>query len=781
MKKSLSVISFLFIILGLSGQDSKGNNKWISDTIDAIHYDIHILNIDFTGHSLDAFCILDLQSKINGLDEVRLELMDLTVDSVKVNGTNISNYTHTGDILNIPLPFILNNGQNVSIRIRYHGIPFHEDWGGFHWNGEYAFNLGVGFVSIPHNLGKTWFPCIDDFHDRATYDIFTTLPEGKMAVCGGLLVETINNGNNTFTWHWQITHTIPTYLASVAVGNYAGVTDTYNGINGAIPIGIYVRPQDTAKVDGSFENLKEIMAIYENCFGSYPFERIGYVGTSIGAMEHACNIAYPNFCIDNTNTYEDLYAHELSHMWFGDGVTCESAEDMWINEGWATFCAFLYKEYLYGKEQYNDDLREKLATILQFCHTPQGDGSYFPLNQIPQEITYGMTAYDRGSTIAHTIRGYLGDEVFFSSMQDFMDGYVYDFASSYDMRDAISTSSGINMNDFFDNWVFTAGTPHFSIDSFNIIQDGKNESVEVFVRQRRKGVDFTGNSNILEVTFMDAGWNMHSAEVHFSGSTGSAVFDIPFTPEIVMCDFNERLCDAVTHYTRVINSTGSKEFKKTFFYADVQQVSDSAFMHVEHNWVAPDPFKDPIPGVTLSDYRYWKVDGIWPEDFVSKGRFFYNKNGYLDNNLLVNENDSIVLMYRTDPSDDWKMIPFTQTGTWQIGWLIADTLLKGEYTIAVSDATHVGASHPRSGSNNLKIFPNPVDHYCDISFKPGGEKDYVAVTDASGKKVDEIRLQKGQEKCRWNNSGFPAGVYNFTLFSGNNIPIDSLKVIISEH
>jgi aminopeptidase N len=136
------------------------------------------------------------------------------------------------------------------------------------------------------------------------------------------------------------------------VGNYALVEDSYSGIENDIPITYYVRPADTVKIPGTFQRIHEVMALFEEKFGAYDWPRVGYVGTSKGAMEHASNIAYPNSCITGNSNYEWLYTHELSHMWFGDKVTCCSAEEMWINEGWATFCEHYYTEVLYDQETY---------------------------------------------------------------------------------------------------------------------------------------------------------------------------------------------------------------------------------------------------------------------------------------------------------------------------------------------------------------------------------------------------------------------------------------------
>jgi hypothetical protein len=177
--KTFFLFSLIVLALTTSGQGhyrcSHGpsfSKSWISDTLSAIHYTIHLNEVDFVDKEIKAQADVLLESKINNLDQITLELQALTVDSVFLDGTMTLSFSQSGHFLYIPLQSNLNTGETVTVSVFYHGQPFHEGWGGFHWSGEYAFNLGVGFESIPHNLGKTWFPCIDDFRDRATYEFF---------------------------------------------------------------------------------------------------------------------------------------------------------------------------------------------------------------------------------------------------------------------------------------------------------------------------------------------------------------------------------------------------------------------------------------------------------------------------------------------------------------------------------------------------------------------------------------------------------------------------------
>jgi aminopeptidase N len=781
MKACLLIM--IFILSGITGsmaqkaaQIEPAGKFWISDTLDALTYTIYITEFDFTNHEITAHADIEITTKVNGVTEVTLELMELTVDDVSVDGTAVTNFQHTGGIISIPLANPINTSDTILVSVVYHGEPFHEEWGGFHWSGNYCFNLGVGFVSIPHNLGKTWFPCIDDFHDRAYYTIFATVDEGKDAVCGGILEEIINNGNGTLTYKWTMDQSVPTYLASVAVGDYARWTGIYNGINEDIPIEIWVMPQDSNKVDASFIHLNDILAIFEQSFGPYRWDRIGYVGTAIGAMEHATSVAYPHFAINGNLQYESLYAHELSHMWFGDNVTCASAEDMWLNEGWAVFCDALFQEVLYGEEQYKEFIRAKHKQIIQYCHTSSGDGSYFPLNQIPQEYTYAMTAYDRGATIAYTLRGYLGDEVFFDAMAGYNEFFQHNFASSEDMRDFITNHTGIDMTGWFDNWVFHSGTPQFSVDSFNVFPTVNGADVTVYMRQKRHGPYFIGNSNKMELTFMDENWNQYTETMTFDGSAGSSVFNVPFEPQAVYVDLEEKMCDATTDYAETITQTGLYNYGNSFFKLDVQELTDSVFIRIEHHWAPPDTLKNPVQGLKISPYRYWKFDVIIQEDFNATGVFMYNKSAFLDDSLILSQNDSIVILYRPGPAFDWQLVDFTQVGIWSIGNLYVENLQKGEYTMAVCDDTFVGIkSGPAKKNRGFIIYPNPSNGNFNFGTNQPG---LIQFFDVNGNLLDSMNVSENQQNNSWIAGDLPEGTYFARFRSITNEIIGEEKLVI---
>lgn len=773
MSRTIIFLFSLFFCFAISAKDFKKINNDIGDTIHAIHYSIHLNEIDMDDQSISAYTEIKVVPLIDFLEYIPLELKDLTVDSLFIDGAEW-NYTHSDGVIRIPLTTKKHTREDtMTVGVYYHGQPFHESWGGFHFSGDYAFNLGVGFESIPHNLGKTWFPCVDNFTDRASYDLFVTVENEKTAVGGGLLVETFDNGDNTTTWHWKLSHPVPTYLQSVAIGNYVLYEDTYQGIEADIPINIYTRPSEAAKVAGSFVHLHEILAFFEEKFGPYPFERIGYVSTAIGAMEHATNIAYPHFAINGNTSYESLLTHELSHMWFGDKVTCSSAEDMWMNEGWATFCELYYQTELYSEESFITQMRDMHNDVLKAAHVV--DGGFWPLNDIPQEVTYGKTAYDKGGTVVNTLRAYLGDSIFSEAITAYLNEFAYQSASSYDMNDFLSTHTGIDMDGFFENWVYTPGTPHFSIDSTLITEGDASFMVDIFVKQKHYGFNFIGNDQIMHIAFVDENFNFVIDTVHFSGKTGHSVKILEFEPLAIMLDPFETTNDATIDNYKFFTEEVEYTFPETIFKVLIENISDSVLIQATHHFVAPDTLKEPVDGLQISPNRYWEIDGILSEDFAAQGRFFYDSFTQLDGDLIHSENDSVIILFRDHARNDWQYVPQNRVGNWNIGYVYVEDLQIGQYATAVWDKQIVG-NIENTIEEKVKFYPNPTRNKLHIEFAEKG--DYkVQFYNESGRLLKTIETSGRQANWKWESSDMISGILIAEVLESGK-KISSKRVLI---
>ncbi len=768
----------------LSGQKS---GTLLSDTINVLNYEIHLDVSDFSNQTIAGYTVITLHSNIDNIVSIPLELLDLSIDSVRINtpGFSASAFDYDGNIITIHSATALQKTDTIDVLVAYHGHPTIDPtgWGGFTFQSGVAFNLGVGFGSDPHNLGKTWFPCIDDFVDRASYEYFITTTNDKMAVAGGVLASSYfaNADSSKTTYQWVLDEEIPTYLASIAIANYTEVLDTIIGIDAAIPVGLYVQPQYQSLLQGSFIHLEDALHAFEARFGPYQWPRIGYVNTPVGAMEHTANIAYPNSLINGNTDYETTMAHELAHAWFGNLITCETAEDMWINEGWASYCEAIFTEHVYGNEAYKSYVRQNHTNNLRTLQHTEG---WLPLYGIGPEHTYSSTVYDKGADMVHTMRGYLGDELFFELVKNLLADSAYNDVSSEEMRDYLSIHSGIDMTGFFDAYIFSPGWVHFSIDSMTVVPTPGLNEVTVYVRQRMKAANALAQNNRLEVTFLNDDWLSQTETILFDGATGSQTFSLPFVPSAAILDMEERIADATTDSYRVLSEPGSGTFNNVYFKYEIINISDSALLRVEQNWIAPDGFINNHPDMILSQSRYWKVDGIFPSNFETKFKFNYNNKtggeGWLDDGWFPYplKADSLVLLYREGPGYEWNIIDSEKAGTSRNGYLVTEFNQKGEYTLAYKDASLAVIEESLQHKNILKVFPNPAKQQVSLSIDYPSEG-AIIIYDGSGKQVHIVNKKRYQRRIKINLNSFAPGTY-IVQFIAKSVKVADERLIITK-
>lgn len=767
-----------------------------SDTIDILNYNISLEITDFTNKVIKGNTVVKFTPKINGINKINLDLLMLTIDSVEIAGTNLS-YSYNDTLLGVNLPAAYNISDTVLLKVSYHGTPQGDasGWGGFYFQSGYAYNLGVGFAALPHTYGRVWFPCFDNFVERSTYEFNITTNAGKIAYCNGYLASDTTDAGGLRTRKWILNNTIPSYLASVSIAAYTQINQTYNGINGPTPIIIAAVPTDTTAVKNSFVNLPVALSTFENRFGPYMWNRVGYcmVPFSSGAMEHATNISYPKATATGSLTYQNLYAHELSHHWFGDLATCRTAEDMWLNEGWAHYCEFIFYEALGGYGSYLTNVRTNHEDVIHFAHVKEG--GYLTLSNIPETYTYGDHVYNKGADVAHTLRGYLGDSLFFYSLKTYLANNHFKDVSSADFMNELSTASGVNLTDFFNGWVNNPGFPHFSIDStVSVVAGGGNYNVTVYVKQKLTGAPAYFNNVPLEMTFKAANWVEQTQNFVMSGPNASFNFTVPFDPSFVALNMGEKISHAVAPDYRTITTTGTANFANAKMSMNVSSIVDSAFIRVEHNFAAPDPFKACCVPYRLSPNHYWKIDGILPSTFKAKATInyegrttSYTGNMWLDNLLNITTEDSLFLLYRRSAADDWHVYPYYTKNivgslTDKHGIITIDTVQLGEYVFAMRDYLATGIDEAKKAEGEISVFPNPAKNTVTVDFASIKDEIYessaLVVTDITGKVIAREMLHDKQQKILINTANYSNGIY-FVNVGTSNSRLARSKFIVS--
>lgn len=759
-----------------------------SDSLHIAHYDLN-LSLNVRESTIAGFADLKVVPKIQQLPHINLDLLAFTVDSIIVNDEN-AHFSRRIELLHIPLTTPANLDDTINVRVYYHGTPeMHTGtFGGFHFANDYAYNLGVSMDSYPHNFGRVWYPCLDVFDDKSTYTFNITTENNKMAICGGELVDTATLHDGKKLWRWRLDEPIPTYLSSIAVGNYELYSDTFTSISGReIPITIYAPPAFINNVHASFINLKTVLTIYESSFGAYRWNRVGYVlvGFNYGAMEHATNIAYPQLAVDGTLNNESLAMHELAHSWFGNLVTCNRAEEMWLNEGFATYCEALYKESRFTDipqtvDEYAEIINEKHARTLK--NIALDDGGYYALDDVPQHITYGTTSYDRGALVVHTLRHYMGDSLFFDGITAMLNAYQFANISSQELFDFLSARSGINLQDFYEAWVHQPGFLHFAIDS--IRPSGNAGEYRVFVRQRRHHAPNFGNSNKVELTFFSADNQQVTTDFRFSGEFGVATITLPFEPIFGVVDVHNKMSAAVIKEPFSIPRSGFYNTQESDFTAQITNFTAEtpALMVVEHHFVAPDAPKNDNPNIyRLSNNHFWRVEMVNSAEMQGKLGFYYNfmNDQKIDFNLLDGYSlNDLVLLYRRDAADDWRIIHSTLQSNGKADWIFSKEIVPGEYCLAVGNRGAAAISDEKE-SNSLHLFPNPTEGNLTITAARGQDLSHVECFDLQGKLLHTFTLTG--ETTTVQLPQLPSGIYILNFMDTRAQLVDSRKLTIQKY
>ena len=759
---------FLTLMLTLSFAFAKAQTA--GENIDVTHYEIHIWDFDFTNHTLQGETFIDFIAT-DSASTIVLELKSLTVTDVACDFYYVESFSQDGDFLTVTFdePMILS--ENATLDVRYGGSTFSEYWGGVEWWGNYVYNLGVGFESQPHNLGKTWFPCVDNFADKATYDVMITTTNDKKAICGGNLVETTDNGDGTSTWHWNTPQEISTYHISFAVGDFVLWQALYHGMERDIPIDVYTTPSLSGRVEATFANIHEIVAFFEENLGPYPFNRIGYISTSKGCMEHTDNIALATSVISGNTDNEEYLAHELSHMWSGNLVTCAEAGDMWLNEGFAQFWGAFYEVGVYGESTFQNTISDKVSDITSWCKSP---AHWMPLNDMPLDMTYDSDAvYERGAVIVNTMMNYMGRENFLAAMRAYFDENAYQVATSEQLCEALTQYSGIDMHGFFDTYVYSSGMPNLYASILSVEPVGGQYEVTLDLHYQHIGDTHVGQNNVCELTFIGPDFQWVTEKVNWDNQHGSATVTLDFEPVCMVSDINNNWLDGKMQKNFMVKSSTPQSYSG--FRFEATSLTDSVFVAVESNLVGP--YDDPlIPYLNMSTKHFWTINRYDFGEAEMKCTIDFSRS--TDGDIIHSANDSATLLYRKDVSDAWHEIAYTlyPGSTWQLGRFVVDKFMPGEYTIAAWDKEALAIEKYSEPEKHMQLFPNPTKGQVCMSWN-GISDGVICVFGMDGK--EQKRIPFLQKNClELSTSDMAQGCYTVIRIDKEGTIMETKKLIV---
>ncbi|MEO8069298.1 MAG: M1 family metallopeptidase [Flavobacteriales bacterium] len=697
-----------------------------SDSIDILHT---LIDLDLTPVDqgiIAAHTTLRFAPKVNGIDHLPLDLLALTVDSVTYNG-GLLTYAQVGEVLDIQLDAPHGPTDTLELTVHYRGDPTVDasGWGGFYTSGSVIYNLGVAFDAQPHSYGRAWFPCFDNFVERSTYAFIVQTDLNRHTWCNGSMLSETDLGGGLWESHWQMAGSVPAYLASVTASTYAVAEDEFASAGGnTVPVDLVAAPGDTTDMKNSFAHLQDAFDGYEAWFGPYQWERVGYCSTPQGAMEHPCNISYPTSIIDGSLQYEATMAHELAHMWFGDLITCATAEEMYINEGFAEYLSYLFLERVYGTVRYMDEVRANHYDMLHRAHVT--DEGWYALADMPQDFTYGAQTYNKGADVLHTLRSYLGDSLFRAGLTSVLNTYAFKDISTDQLRDQLTATTGVDMTDYFDDWIKQPGWAAFEVDGFSSVPGGGGFVTTVNVQQKLRHADHFYNNVPVTVTCVSSAGALFSSLHPLGGATTTLVINTPFAPAFIWLNYDDRISMAVTAQNDTITATGVQQYNQANFRITVNTLPSTATLRIEEYWVAADEgVVEPFAYVVSPD-RYWRITGFIPTGSTMDARIVFNGqptvSGSFDVGLVQDfggvafNEDSMVVLYRSGPGSLWAVVPNATLNTQGSatdgsGRFDFPGFQLGEYTLGWRKSAVTVHEPAPTEQRSWSISPNPAhDH-----------------------------------------------------------------------
>ena len=415
---------------------------------DVSHYDLTLV-VDIPGEDqLRATTVIDLTATAN-LNRISFDFEDdLTVSDVSVDGV-AATFEQTGTKLRVTPDETLQAGSQYSIAVDYAGTPVLIDSGtrigdiGWFDTPEVSVSVGEPFGA------RSWYPVNDHPIDKATYTFRLDVDDDYTGVANGVLTEDATNAGRRLTT-WEMRQPMASYLATVAFGDFVLVqSDPGAGVEvfDAVP----TRLENI--FEGDFELTDEMLVTFTELFGPYPFDEYGVLiaDTQLGfALETQGRSLFSSAFVDGDGSIERIVAHELAHQWFGNNVSPATWQDIWLNEGFATYAEELWVEF--GRGVALSELETRLVARAETSLSPA------PGDPGPAGL-FDPSVYRRGGLTLHSLRLVVGDDDFFEILKEWNVRFGGGVASTADFIELSEEISGEELDEFFDEWLGSGALP----------------------------------------------------------------------------------------------------------------------------------------------------------------------------------------------------------------------------------------------------------------------------------------------------------------------------------
>jgi aminopeptidase N len=491
----------------------------------------------------------------NDLDSVWFDSVGLQIESVKLNKSEAKfRTTDTKLIVDLPRPGKV--GEKLDIEIKYEGKP----------------TKGLYFIlpdkNYPNQVTEVWtqgesedtryyLPTYDYPNDRLTTETILTVPQNWTTVSNGKLISTTDGRGGMKTWTWRESQPSSTYLITVVAGEFGEVKDSWRGI----PVTYYAPKDRVDRLTANYSRTPQMIESFSKRLGvDYPWEKYaqsmvddfvaGGMENSSATTNAASSLRNPKLVPEYPTDEDDLISHELGHQWFGDLVTTKDWANIWLNEGFATFMETMWTEVHFGKDQADYD---RWKTSRMWFASRNLYSEPIVRRDFDDTSEFNENVYNKGGFVLYMLRHHLGDDAFYAGIKHYLEVNRGKNVVTADLTKAIEETTHINVDQFFDQWVYGAGAPKLEINNY---YDAEKKQLALTVKQTQKVEGSVGLFRVpvdLEIT------NATGAKLYpIVVSKASETFTFPSESAPVMVLFDQG--------NQVLKSVEFKKDKKDLLY-----------------------------------------------------------------------------------------------------------------------------------------------------------------------------------------------------------------------
>jgi aminopeptidase N len=420
---------------------------------------------------------------------IDLDFGELTTNSVKVD-SKPAQFTHQNGKLEVQLADAANPGTRIVIEVVYQGKPKDGLIMTKDKDGKPS-AVGDNWPNRVHH----WIPSFDHPSAKATVTFNITASSRQEVVANGKLQNVQPAADGSRTWTYSTAAPIPPYCMIIAVGDFIRLEPSART---PVPFAYYVPGADRAVAMNGFAPSIPSLEYFSEIVAPYPYEKLALIvgATQFGGMENSSAIVFTSTMFDPKprakiskrfgipNGTVSLIAHEIAHQWFGDSVTESTWSDLWLSEGFATYFAGLFVQRYEGEEAFRQYMKQAAQTAFEYekkSRTPIFDRDTENLMNL-----LNPNNYQKGAWVLHMLRSSLGDDVFFRGIRDYYHAHKDGTATTEDLRGALEKTSGKDLEDFFQRWVYGVGHPKYHV-SIEFLPQGE---LRVVLRQVQAGDAF---------------------------------------------------------------------------------------------------------------------------------------------------------------------------------------------------------------------------------------------------------------------------------------------------